>query len=209
LFFSLAGPVFYRGNAMNVNAPTELMFLPAGEHTIKCEAVARSGRKFQHTVSGVVTAEGAQRYDRYLQNLRIECHRNPKLPTPHLDFGHQFQEPTFYALGFRWGGDDPERGGIRIYGYWSELGRRLLATGVPLYVSPVMRLNLNSGFYDIEGYNLGGITPRPAFKANAPILSPEYAQTLRARNEANDEDAPMALRGGFSNALNLGGRARE
>lgn len=155
---------FEHGPSNAVELPTEIQWMPPGEHRISATS---NGKTVERTVR--VDAAAADRMQILLQELRAKAAAGAG-DTPFLDFDNRDGPAAATVLAFRWGGSDPVTGGIRALVEWTKPGRDALLGGAYRRLSPTF-------FADSEGritgapVNMGGLVNRAAFKTIQPIVN--------------------------------------
>jgi phage I-like protein len=148
--------------------PTEITWMPAGQHTITAFAVG--GEPWTGKV--LCDEQGCRLVQAAFERLRAAGQRVP------LDKDHEDKEATAWVLGFRW---DPARG-ILAQVEWTALGEQLLRGKVYHSFSPAFLLDRKTGrVCDIPagGHAAGGLVNAPAFGTAMPSL---IAARLAATN---------------------------
>ena len=143
----------------NAELPSEIVWMPKGEHEIS--AFAADGSPWKGKV--ICDESGAQAVQATLARIQAEGHRVP------LDKDHKDEEATAWVLGFRW---DPALG-IVAKVEWTSLGEQLLRGKVYHSFSPAFLLNKKtsrvSGFPG-GGHAAGSLVNAPAFGTAMPSL---------------------------------------
>lgn len=138
--------------------PDEIMWMPAGVHTITAQ---KGGRPYRVTVR--VDRDTAAVLERALREyLASSAHR------PYFDLNHRDDEASGWPVGFRW--VEGPRAGVYARVEWSAAGREAIAGKLYRTFSP--------SFYADRGNparitgaprNMGGLVNDPAFAEMAPI----------------------------------------
>ena len=138
--------------------PTEIVWMPKGEHEI--DAFDSQGKPWH----GKVTCDesGARACSVILAAVLAKGLR------VYLDKDHQDGEATAWVTGFRW---DPAQG-IMAKVEWTSLGEQLLRGKVYYSFSPAFLINKKTGRVSgfPGGHAAGGLVNAPAFGAAMPAL---------------------------------------
>ena len=139
--------------------PTEIVWMPAGEHDIS--AFAADGSAWKGKV--ICDQQGCQAVQATLARILAAGQRVP------LDKDHKDEEATAWVLGFSW---NPARG-ILARVEWTSLGEQLLRGKVYHSFSPAFLLNRKTGRvsgFPAGGHAAGGLVNAPAFGSAMPSL---------------------------------------
>lgn len=144
--------------------PNDLMWMPPGRHTINA---SRGGKPAQLTVN--VDSNTADTVQRALAAMLASAQAGEG-DAPYADFNHDDQEASGWAKAFRWAGDDPQRGGVRLDLEWSGAGKRAILGRDYSRFSPSFYAN-DAGTITGIPVGIGGLVNRAAFQRIAPIMS--------------------------------------
>jgi phage I-like protein len=152
------------GTLNPADAPDEIQWMPPGEHEI---TASRGGKPATLKVN--VTAATADRIAGVHRGY-VDAAASGSEDLPYLDFNHDDAEASGHPTAFRWGGDDPQQGGVRAKVTWTDSGHRAVVGKSYRRFSPSFYVN-DSG--DVTGapVNMGGLVNRAAFKRIAPIVA--------------------------------------
>lgn len=153
------------GTVRENEVPNEIQWAPPGRNQINC---TRGGQPVTLTVN--VNEAGAQRVSARFAEYKAAADRGES-DAVFGDFNHEDREASFHALGFRWGGDDIQRGGIRVAVSWTGAGRRAVLGRDYTRFSPSFYVDDSAG--EIIGMPIcvGGLVNSAAFRRIAPIMS--------------------------------------
>jgi hypothetical protein len=146
--------------------PDEIMWMPPGRHTIQA---IRSGKPAKVDVT--VDEEAARKVSKAHREYMAGVSRNEE-DHPYFDENHEDRDATAHPISFRWGGDDPQRGGIRAKVAWTDRGKQALLGRNYRRFSPSFYLD-DEGKISGAPVNMGGLVNRAAFKRIAPVVSKE------------------------------------
>ena len=161
------------GSADATKLPSEIQYMPPWTHQINASS---GGKPVSLTV--VVNAAGAERvaadFAAHMQAAN-DGHGDP----PYFDFNHDDKEASARPKAFYWGGDDPQRGGIRARVEWTGSGRQAVLGRSYSRFSPTFFVN-DSGEITGAPVCMGGLVNRAAFQRIAPIMSKAAAAAVLA-----------------------------
>jgi hypothetical protein len=179
--------------------PDEIQWAPPGRHTIEA---SRGGKPTKLDV--IVNAAGAKRvadaHSKYLSGVESGTE-----DLPYLDFNHDDQEASAHPTKFYWGGDDPQRGGIRAKIDWTKRGREAVLGKTYRRFSPSFYVDNNN---EISGapVNFGGLVNRAAFKRIQPIIAKRTEMEVVAGPKSFIDKAKIVARTrnlGISDAIDV------
>jgi hypothetical protein len=161
--------------------PTEIQWMPPGEHTI---TAFKNGEPTEMKIK--VTAQVAERLTAALQEYNSKVAAGIE-DRPYFDFNHNDAEASAHVLSFSWGGDDPVKGGVRAKVEWTEPGKQALLGRAYRRFSPTFYLNAKG---EVAGaaVNMGGLVNKAAFKEIAAIWSRDGGD-LKQTNKQNQRMA--------------------
>lgn len=145
--------------------PNEIQWAPPGIHSINC---TRGGQPVALTVN--VNENGARKVAAKLAEYLATAVRGEG-DMPFADFNHSDGEASFHPKSARWGGDDIQRGGVRMAVEWTGAGRRAVIGRDYSRFSP--SFYVDDATREIIGLpvNVGGAVNRAAFQRIAPFMS--------------------------------------
>ena len=146
------------------DAPSEIMWMPPGRHTI---TASRAGKPVTLDVN--VTENGARRVAAQLSEYIAAAQRGIG-DHPYYDFNHDDKEASAHPKSFRWGGDDPLQGGIRSPVDWTGTGKQAVLGKDYRRFSPSFYVDKSGEITGIP-VNCGGLVNRAAFQRIAPVMS--------------------------------------
>jgi phage I-like protein len=164
-------------DSVDAPVPREIQWMPPGTHEI---AASQGDKTITRKIK--VDAAAVAKLQQLLQTFRGKAAEGTE-DLPYLDFNHDDAEASARVLEFKWGGDDPVKGGIRAVVEWTGPGRQALQGKAYRRFSP-------SFFVDAEGrvtgapVNMGGLVNRAAFKTIQPIVA-------GATGDANERNPNM------------------
>ncbi|HEY1771338.1 MAG TPA: phage protease [Chthoniobacterales bacterium] len=153
------------GTADPKELPNEIQWQPPGEHEI---TASRGGKPHKMTVR--VNEEGAKRVAA-MHAKQLDAAEKGVGDRPFVDFNHEDREASAHVKGFRWGGDDPQKGGIRAKVEWTGAGKTAVSGRNFTRFSPSFYVDDDSGEVIGVPVNAGGLVNRAAFQRIAPIMS--------------------------------------
>ncbi|MBA3960845.1 MAG: hypothetical protein H0X40_02955 [Chthoniobacterales bacterium] len=144
--------------------PNDIQWAPPGSHSIHA---SRGGKPVELDVN--VTPAGAQRVAEMHARYTAAADSGEG-DRAYFDFNHDDKEASAHPKGFFWGGDDPQKGGIRANLDWTGAGKRAVLGRDFRRFSPSFYVD---GKGEIRGMpvNCGGLVNRAAFQRIAPIMS--------------------------------------
>jgi hypothetical protein len=164
--------------------PTDIQWMPPGEHTI----TAFKGDE-PVTLTVRVHAGTAARLNALLQDLRSKAAAGIE-DYPYFDFNHDDGEASGRPREFYWAGDDLKTGGVRAQVDWSERGQQSLVGKVPSFrrFSPSFSVDA-AGEVTGAPINMGGLVNRAAFKLMQPIVAGQPATSHQQPTRKANMDA--------------------
>ena len=151
-------------------APVDLQWMPPGAHTIRG---TQSGAAIERTVT--VDADTAERLQAALETM-LTAAALGEGDRPYFDFNHDDGPASAWPLEFTWGGDDPQKGGVRARVEWSALGRDAVLGRTFRRFSPSFFVDEKTGAVTGAPVNMGGLVNRAAFRGIQPIWTKEGPQ---------------------------------
>lgn len=161
--------------------PTEIQWMPPGEHTI---TAFKNGEPTEMKIK--VTAAIAERLSSALQTYNSKVAAGTE-DRPYFDFNHDDAEASAHVLSFSWGGDDPVKGGVRAKVEWTEPGKQALLGRAYRRFSPTFHLSAKGEVIGAP-VNMGGLVNKAAFKGIAAIWSRDGGD-LKPTNKQNQHMA--------------------
>lgn len=183
----------FAGSVLADDDGDDIQWMPPGVHTVR-----------PHTVDGdvkeitlLVDEATAQAVEKCREQYQAEFEAG-KGDAPFLDFAHLDQEAASWVKRVYWGGDDPQKGGVRVVVEWTDEGRAKKGKSYKRF-SP--------GFFvsdkpDAEGRhrvtgapaNMGGLVNRAAFRtiqslsASATTEGGEKQDNNQNQNTMTDDE---------------------
>lgn len=162
----------------------EIMFMPAGAHTI---SPTQGGRAV--TAQVLVTREAAGEMERQRAALVARGKR------PYFDFNHEDRDASFWPTQFFWkDGDAP---GVYARGEWSDVGKlaisgkRYRQFSPVFYVDDVRARPARIVCREDAKPNLGGLVNDPAFHQILPFWAKDAGAASGTQNQNQDADISM------------------
>jgi hypothetical protein len=154
-------------------APKEIQWAPPGYHEINA---SRGGKpvKLKVNVTEATAAIIAQAHRTYLAEAG-----SGRGDLPYFDFNHDDQEASGHPTEFYWGGNDPQRGGVRAKLTWTGSGRSAVIGRTYRRFSPSFYADDNGNITGAP-VNMGGLVNRAAFQRIAPIVAKEKEMIVLA-----------------------------
>jgi hypothetical protein len=152
------------GSVDPINLPAEIQWMPPGVHEIHA---SKGGKPVTLTIT--VDESSAQQVAASFAECVAAAGR-VEGDLPYFDFNHDDKEASAWPIGFYWGGDDPQRGGVRAKVNWSDIGKRAVLGKSYRRFSPSFFADENSRVHGAP-VNMGGLVNRAAFQKIQPIVS--------------------------------------
>lgn len=175
---------FY-GSALADDDGDDIQWMPPGVHTVR-----------PHTADGTVQ-EVVILVDEAAAEAVEKCREQYQAAfdagqgdAPFLDFCHADQEASGWVKRAYWGGDDPQKGGVRMVVDWTDEGRAKKGKSLKRF-SPGFFVSEKpdaEGRYHVTGApaNMGGLVNRAAFRT---IQSLSASATMEGgENQNNNQD---------------------
>jgi phage I-like protein len=135
-----------------------------------------------------VNAEGAANAQKSFELIMEQVGKGEE-DRPYIDLNHNDEEAAGWPAGFTWGGDDPQKGGIRMKLEWSAAGKAAILGKNFRRFSPTFYVDEN-GIVIGAPVNMGGLVNRAAFKRIAPIWSKSASAVEDPAKKQTTEEEP-------------------
>lgn len=144
------------------DVPGEIQFMPPGKNRI---VAWKQGKPFDTTVNATPDAVDA---------LNAALAKDPN-QRPWFDFDHREERASGWPTKFYWGGDDPQKGGIRCTVEWSASGAEAIKGRDYRHFSPAFLTDRNGKVIGAP-QTMGGLVNDPAFRTREPLWSRDASQ---------------------------------
>jgi len=166
----------------------EIQYMPPGTQTITQEVAAKDGKKELVQIRIVVDEETAK-FCEESRALIAAAANDGVADRPFFDFAHEDLAAAGEPLEYFWGGDDPEKGGIRCRVRWTPSARDAIRAGEWRRFSPMFHVDRpitvpadseQPDTYRVAalGANQGGLVNRAAFRTIQPVAAAAPAREM-------------------------------
>lgn len=177
--FAIAESIFKLPTSAGA-AEYNIQWMPPGYQDITCW-VGGQPRRLRFTV----TAKLAETFAGQFQTLLVRA-RAGKGDKPLTDYNHDKREASSRPVRLEWGGDDLEKGGIRLIGKWTSKARAAIQDEEFDRFSPQWDFEENSDEPVSIGVNVGGLVNQAAFQNIAQVQAKDASVTPDNSDKSSD-----------------------
>lgn len=173
------------GSALTDEDGDDIQWMPPGVHEIQPHTTDGEVKK----VTVLVDEAAAQAVEKARAQYQAAFDAGQG-DAPFLDFCHADQEASAWVKRVYWGGDDPQKGGVRLVLDWTDEGRAKKGKSLKRF-SPGFYLTEQpdaDGYHHVTGApaNMGGLVNRAAFRTIQSLSA--SATTEGGENQDNNQD---------------------
>jgi hypothetical protein len=150
----------------------DIQWMPPGAQSITCHVDDQPT-----AMAFTVRPEHAEQLNRMLQLLIAKALAGQG-DEPYIDFDHQDGRASGRPTEMYWGGNDSQKGGIRLKGTWTGSGKAAVAGGDYKRFSPEWTFHKDTREPIGIGVNLGGLVNRAAFQGIQAVAKGASADEL-------------------------------
>ena len=186
----------FAGSSLADDDGDDIQWMPPGVHEIQPHTTEGEVKK----VTVLVDEDAAEAVEKVRAQYQALFDAGQG-DAPFLDFCHADQEASAWVKRVYWGGDDPQKGGIRLVVDWTDEGRSKKGKSLKRF-SPGFYLSEkpdDEGRYHVIGApaNMGGLVNRAAFRtiqslsASATTEGGEKQNNNQNQNTMTEEEVKV------------------